>query len=191
MKHFLTTLAVASLGVSSVGTLATINNHAIDDVTIQKQIALIFNNKERLTKTFYQPNQPGVSFFYIDITNKKPITNNNINITLKNINYTNQQTEIHSKQFDSLTISSTLFESATVGNPSDWDAEIFHQSATILYSSTINEGVTRYTGDLAVAVTRDITTGKTFFVWGVYGEVVIGSNRGMISAEATHVIIEF
>ncbi|MBE4704001.1 hypothetical protein [Spiroplasma platyhelix] len=195
MKSLLVSLATITLGLTSAIPLMTINVSQNSNSIIKEsnELTMYLKNYDKdSVRSFYEPERPNASFHYLDIT--KRITNTNIknaNISLNKINFDNRQTEIHTKYFDSLSKDSVVFESSTLADPSYWDDKAFYEHTTNLYSDTLWEGVTRYTGELAVGLTKNPNTGKIFFVWGVYGHVTLGSNQAVVSAVAKSVVIKY
>lgn len=158
-----------------------------------KRITLsLLSHKKNNVTAVYKPNNPRASFHYIDITkniSKKNFSKNSI--TLWNIDFEHQQTETHKEHFNFLKIDNNIFESSISGNPENWDDQTFYQCTSIIKKDIIEEGVTRYYGQLSVGLTKDTKTGKIFFVWGVYGHVILGSNQASVKSQAKAVIIDY
>lgn len=189
MKTLLISLGAIALATSTAPAVTkhinvTENNQAISQITIT-----LTNTKQDSVRTIYQPNNPRASFHYLDITNrlfKRDFTTSEI--TLNKINFDHRQTEIHTKNFDKLTTENNI---VSLADPSYWDDQTFAENTSILYSDTIMEGVTKYNAQLLIGLTKDNTTKKIFFVWGIYGHVVLGSNQAIVSSQAKSVVIKY
>lgn len=198
MKSFLISLGTIALATTPVlasnfyqtnNLFTKINNTNLE--TEQITITLSNYNKD-FVSAVYQPNNSRASFHYIDIT--KRIVKENLNescIIFEKINFDHRQTEIHTKIFDSLGANNNIFKSATLGNPAYWNDQTFYEHTSILYNDTISEGVTRYNAQLSTGLTKDINTGKIYFVWGVFGHVVLGSNQAIVSSQVKSVVIKY
>lgn len=193
MKSLLICLGVSTLAIASAPLVAkTINvpETISSSLKTKNQVTIYLANYEKdNVRAVYQPNNPRASFHYLDIT--KRLSNKNFTtsqITLNNISFDHRQTEIHTKNFDKLIAENEI---STLGNPSYWDDQTFAENTSILYSDTIMEGVTKYNAQLSVGLIKDSSTGKIFFVWGIYGHVVLGSNQAIVSSHVKWVSIKY
>lgn len=194
-KNFLATIGTVSL--TAIGSSSSIIMTPLTNITKESNDGThkiqIFLDKEKSTiKNFYNASNFRASFYYLNLTKHINILSKDFKITLHHVKFKNkQENKSDTKYFDSLTADTSIFDSYTSANPENWNDQDFNLYTTTLYSSTVTQGVTKYTSNLAVQITRDTKKEKIFFVWGVYGYVKLGSNQAKVNSEIKMITIKY